>query len=103
MPLLARSWRERRVDFRKARIVTVKQETEGEINLRLQVYIVCAEVKVWGSKGKVPRRTVSRRKPQGAPVMSLAVVARGEAGTCLRQQTLSISRVKCQQLVPAAV
>jgi hypothetical protein len=55
MPLLARSWRERRVDLRKARMVTVKQETEEEIDLGLQVYIVCAEVKVWGSKGKVPR------------------------------------------------
>lgn len=43
MPLLARSWRERWEDFRKARMVTVKQNTEEKINLRLQVYIVCAE------------------------------------------------------------
>jgi hypothetical protein len=43
MPLLARSWRERRDDFWKARMVTVKQDTEERINLRLQVYIVCAE------------------------------------------------------------
>jgi hypothetical protein len=43
MPLLASNWRERWVDFRKARMVTYEILDDREFRFRLESYIVRGE------------------------------------------------------------